>query len=96
MIVALDDFVWSLARQNRRDDARLDDEEIEALAHGLRIRLQVEWLRAQRHCSNLFFEDILRERADILYRYAAEHIFDNNPMEITRCLDYYSSPVQAH
>jgi len=63
------------------------------LDENLRIRLQVEWLRAQRHCSNLVFDDILRERADILYRYAVEHIFDNYPMEIAPCLDYYSSLV---
>jgi len=62
----------------------------EFLSENIRIRLQVEWLRAQRHCSNLFFEDILRERADIIYRYAAEYLHETKPTEIMTCLDYYS------
>jgi hypothetical protein len=63
------------------------------LSENIQMRLQVEWLRAQRHCSTLFFEDILRERADILYRYAAEYLYETKPTEIMTCLDYYSSLV---
>ena len=66
-----------------------------SLVDQLSLRLQIEWLRGQRHCSELVFEDILRERADILYRLTAEHLLDTSPKELTWCLDYYSSPVKT-
>ena len=65
-------------------------EHLGSLVEELSLRLQIEWLRGQRHCSTLVFEDILRDRADILYRYAAEHLFDTSKEELIWCLDYYS------
>jgi hypothetical protein len=57
----------------------------------LRQRFLLEWIRAQRHNPKIFFEDILRERADILYRYTTEYLIETKSMEIQQCLDYYLS-----
>ena len=65
-------------------------ESLGSLVEELSLRLQIEWLRGQRHCSTLVFEDILRDRADILYRSAAEHLLETSKEELTWCLDYYS------
>ena len=34
----------------------------------LRTRLQISWYRYRRHSEKICFEDILRERSDLLYR----------------------------
>ena len=49
----------------------------------LRLRLKMEWIRYQRH-SRIFLEDILRERADILYRSVCEIAKEG---ETELCLD---------
>ncbi len=57
--------------------------EISLLKQILTDRLRIEWIRYQRY-SKISWEDLLRERGEILYRTAAELIFEN---EIKQCSD---------
>lgn len=44
------------------------------LTNYLRVRLQIAWYRYRRHNNKICFEDILRERSDLLYRSLIEFI----------------------
>lgn len=49
----------------------------------LYARLWLEWLRVQRHSSNIYWEDLLRYRSELLYRSSCEQLFHNK--EVSRC-----------
>ena len=67
-------FVAKIIRINQQWKAHfiLPVDDTESLVRVLHSRLLLAWFRYRRHSHNICFEDILRERSDILYRTAVE------------------------
>ena len=57
--------------------------------------LYLEWIKLQQNGGRIFWEDVLRYRAELIYRSTIEHCYIHAYEETIQCWEYFLSPVLA-